>query len=185
MAHNVRALAIPTQYSTYLQTWTDCDIKEELPTHPHTGASVYINTISYLTQANTNGTHSSFTHHIFHTFITSLIHPQLSISFNSGGGSSCASVASKREKKIKQPPVCFLWWRQLIPLFQTFRKVLWISSSSPASSWARPCTPLCSSPGLSVGAATHTISMRQSQSHDHLTERWLKISSWQILLLAW
>lgn len=105
--------------------------------------------VSYLTPANTNSTYSSFTHHLFHTCITSLIHPQLS------EGSFCASVVSKREKKKKQPPVCFLWWLQLSSLFQTFKKVLWISSRSPASSRARPCTPLCSSPGLSVGVATH------------------------------
>ena len=106
--------------------------------------------VSYLTPANTNSTYSSFTHPLFHTCITSLIHPQLS------EGSSCASVVSKREKKKKkQPPVCFLWWLQLSSLFQTFKKVLWISSRSPASSRARPCTPLCSSPGLSVGEATH------------------------------
>lgn len=41
---------------------------------------------------------------------------------------------------------------------QPFRKVLWISSHSPASSRAKPRTPSCSCPGLSVGAATHNQS---------------------------
>lgn len=55
--------------------------------------------------------------------------------------------------------------------FQSFRKVLWPSSSSPASSLANPRTPLWSSPGHSVGATTHTISKKRS----HHTHRLLRV----------
>lgn len=44
---------------------------------------------------------------------------------------------------------------------KTFRRVLWLSSGSPASSRADLRTPLCSSPGLSAGAAAHTVSKKQ------------------------
>ena len=147
MAHNVRALAILRQYSTYLQTLTDCDIKEQLLIHPLTGASAYIclllNTSKHkqhiLLIHSSPLPHLHYFPHSSSTFWRQLL---------------CLCCVQTGEKK-KQPPVCFLWWLQLSSLFQTFKKVLWISSRSPASSRARPCTPLCSSPGLSVGVATH------------------------------
>lgn len=72
-----------------------------------------------------------------------------------------APAVSRRKQKRRQNNL-------LSGQFQTIRRVLWPSSSSPASSRANPRTPLWSSPGLSVGAAMHTVSIKQSQSHHSL-----------------
>lgn len=82
----------------------------------------------------------------------------------------CPDVNKRGDKTTSQ--WLFSWHLQVSSLFQPFRKVLLLSSSSPASSPADPRTPLCSSPGLSVGAAMHTISTRRShrRSPQHIVQ---------------
>lgn len=135
-------------YATYVQTLTEWDFQEKSihsEVHPPT-------LVSYLhkqTQKTGSVWHKKLEHlslpgHLFHTFVYSP-HPSV----------------SRRKQKRRQNNL-------LSGQFQTIRRVLWPSSSSPASSRANPRTPLWSSPGLSVGAAMHTVSIKQSQSHHSL-----------------
>lgn len=94
-------------------------------------------------------------HHLLHTTITPFICSQ-----HTRRGSRTL------RRRRQQPPGCFSSCLQVSSLFHTIRKVLWLSSNSPASSQANPRTPLWSCPGLSVGAAMHTVSKKQSGSHE-------------------
>lgn len=89
--------------------------------------------------------------HLFHTFINAP-HPPSSLH---------RSSAAQRQQKKTTLLVSFL----RVLRCKTFRRVPWLSSGSPASSWADLRTPLCSSPGLSAGAAVHTVSKKQPRPH--------------------
>lgn len=100
-------------------------------------------------------------------FIPPSIHPSVCLSVHpSVLDHSVAGLARGRrplscqgvKEKMRQNSLSFRCLRVNAP-FQPFRKVLWLSSSSPASSQAKPRTPLWSSQGLSVGAAMHTVSV--------------------------
>lgn len=126
--------------------------------------------------------HFLFPDHLFSTFITILICPQPSIITGFAESApeplSCLDVNQNGRQNYFRCPQVRSWFPKL-------RKVLWLSSSSPASSLVNPCTPLWSSPALSVGAARHTVSMRPALSHDCSPSTIFTMSNQQNRQLAW
>lgn len=116
--------------------------------------------VSYVQNPNTNTgsrgdeklAHLSSSDHLLSSPLLSSI-PQPANTGSSSGEAAPEPLlwpVNKRGDKTTAR-VAFSWCLQFISLFQTFKKVLWLSSSSPASSWADLRTPLWSCPGLSVG----------------------------------
>lgn len=129
-------------YATYVQTWTHKVLTHPLPNGIHRHFSQ--KQITGFVQRQKLTPHSG---HLFHTIINAPPDPPSSLHRS-------PLLANNKKKTLL---VAFL----RVLRSKTFRRVLWLSSGSPASSWADLRTPLCSSPGLSAGAAVHTVSKKQ------------------------